>query len=401
MSHTLLNQAIETYSAPAKSSCPPTAGAPPIAAPMARLRVCHLINGEHYAGAERVQDLLALRLPECGVDPTLVCLKPGKFAILRHSKDTPLIEMPMRSRCDLRPATKLARLLRDEGFDALHTHTPRAALIGHIASRLSKVPMVHHVHGQTATEVRRQWWTGLMARVERMCIARAAAVVAVSPSAARYIAAHGVEPSRLRVVPNGVPAHDKLSEKATPVGEWILGTIALFRRRKGLESVLQAVSLLRKQGFAVRLRAIGSFETTEYRDEVLRYAAGLDIESHVDWLGFQSDIDRQLAKMDLLVFPSLVAEGLPMVPLEAMSAGLPIVATRVDGVTDLLRDGIEGVLCRAGDADDLALAVARVIRGETDWQALRRRAHRRQRDEFSDRAMAAAVAKLYHDISKE
>jgi glycosyltransferase involved in cell wall biosynthesis len=367
---------------------------------VAPVRVLHLINGEHYAGAERVQDLLALRLPEFGVEPALACLKPGRFAVLRRSQATPLYELPMRSRWDMRPATKLARLLRLEGFDLLHTHTPRAALIGQIASRLSGVPMIHHVHGQTATEVRRRWWSGLMARVERMSISRATAVVAVSPTAARYMAAHGVAESRLRVVPNGVPAHDTLPARSLPTGEWTLGTIALFRPRKGLETVLNALSLLRRQGFAVRMRAVGSFETADYQDEVLRYAADLDLQAHVDWLGFQSDIDRQLAKMDLLVFPSLLAEGLPMVPLEAMAAGVPIVASRVDGVTDLVRDGIEGLLCAPGNADDLAAAVARIIRGESDWQTLRRRAHRRQYEEFSDRAMAAAIAQLYREVLK-
>ena len=337
MSPSLLNPDVQGSSA-GQSLADECAAPPPV-------RVLHLINGEHYAGAERVQDLLAMRLPEFGVEPALACLKPGRFAVLRRSQATPLYELPMRSRWDLRPAMKLARLLRVEGFDLLHTHTPRAALIGNIASRLCGVPMIHHVHGQTATEVRRRWWSGLMARVERISIARATAVVAVSATAARYMAAHGVAESRLRVVPNGVPAHDTLPSRSMPTAEWTLGTIALFRPRKGLETVLNALSLLRRQGFAVRLRAVGSFETAEYQDEVLRYAAGLELQAHVDWLGFQSDIDRQLAKMDLLVFPSLLAEGLPMVPLEAMAAGVPIVASRVDGVTDLVRDGIEGLLC--------------------------------------------------------
>ena len=395
MSHSLINDEMQGWSAG-----PMGADDSEITAPVAPVRVLHLINGEHYAGAERVQDLLAMRLPEFGVEPALACLKPGRFAVLRRSQTTPLHELPMDGRWDLRPATKLARLLRSEGFDLLHTHTPRAALIGQIASRLSGVPMIHHVHGQTATEVRRRWWSGLMARVERMSISRAAAVVAVSPTAARYMAAHGVAESRIRVVRNGVPAHDTLPPRAPPRGEWTLGTIALFRPRKGLETDLNAIKLLREQGFPVRLRAVGSFETVGYHDEVLKYAAGLDIEAHVDWLGFQSDIDRQLAKMDLLVFPSLLAEGLPMVPLEAMAAGVPIVASRVDGVTDLVRDGIEGLLCRPGDAEELAAAVTRIIRGESDWQTLRRRAHRRQRDEFSDRAMAEAIAKLYRDVLK-
>jgi glycosyltransferase involved in cell wall biosynthesis len=362
------------------------------------VRVLHLINGEHYAGAERVQDLLALRLPEFGVEPALACLKPDRFPVLRRSQATPLYALPMRNRWDFRPAAKLARLLRRERFDLLHTHTPRAALIGQIASALSGVPMIHHVHGQTATEIRRRWWSGLMARVERISLSRAAAVIAVSPTAARYMAMHGIVESRLRVVPNGVPAQDTLLPRSSPRGEWTLGTIALFRPRKGLETVLNGLSLLRRQGFSVRLRAVGSFETADYQREVMQYAAGLQLEGQVDWLGFQSDIDRQLAKMDLLVFPSLLAEGLPMVPLEAMAAGVPIVASRVDGVTDLIRDGIEGLLCRPGDADDLAAAVARIIRGELDWQTLRRRAHRRQREEFSDQAMAASIAQLYREV---
>lgn len=90
-----------------------------------------------------------------------------------------------------------------------------------------------------------------------------------------------------------------------------------------------------------------------------------------------------------------------MVPLEAMAAGVPIVASRVDGVTDLIRDGVNGLLCSPGDAEELAAAVARVIRGESDWQSLRRRAHRRQREEFSDRTMAAAIARIYQEVLNE
>jgi glycosyltransferase involved in cell wall biosynthesis len=390
MSYSLLHPEVEGYMADPELADMQNGNTP--------IRVLHLINGEHYAGAERVQDLLAVRLPEFGIEPALACLKPGRFPILRRSQATPLHELPMHGRWDLRPAIKLARLLRRGQFDLLHTHTPRAALIGQIASRLSGVPMIHHVHGQTATEVHRRWWSGLMARVERMSVSRAAAVVAVSRTAARYMAAHGVAGSRLRVVRNGVPAENALATRSTPTGEWTLGTIALFRPRKGLETVLNALSLLRRQGFAVRLRAVGSFETADYQREVMQYIAGLKIEAYIDWTGFQSDIDRQLAKMDLLVFPSLLAEGLPMVPLEAMAAGVPIVASRVDGVTDVVRDGIEGLLCPPGDAGELAAAVARIIRGESDWQALRRRAHRRQREEFSDRAMAAAVAQLYREV---
>ena len=143
---------------------------------------------------------------------------------------------------------------------------------------------------------------------------------------------------------------------------------------------------------------VGSFESPAYEREVRQFAASLNIADRVDWRGFQSDVDGELAQMDLLAFPSLLAEGMPMVPLEAMAAGVPLVASRVDGVSDLVRDGIDGLLCRPGDAADLADAVARAIRCEVNWQSLRASAHRRQQDEYSDRAMAAGVARVYRDV---
>ena len=119
-----------------------------------RLRALHVINGEHYAGAERVQDLLAARLPDFGVDVAFACVKPDKFPALRRSQQTVLHQIPMRQRWDLRPAWKLARLLRAGKFDILHAHSARAAMIAAVASRLSGVPLVLHVHGNTATEIR-------------------------------------------------------------------------------------------------------------------------------------------------------------------------------------------------------------------------------------------------------
>ena len=97
------------------------------------LRVLHVVNGELYAGAERVQDLLAARLPEFGVEVAFACIKPDQVSRMRrHRKSTPLVNLPMRSRFDLRPAWRLAKMVRQEHFDVIHTHTPRAALVGRL-----------------------------------------------------------------------------------------------------------------------------------------------------------------------------------------------------------------------------------------------------------------------------
>ncbi len=83
------------------------------------VRVVHVVNGEHYAGAERVQDLLATGLSEFDVQTTFVCVKPNRFAAMRRSQSTPLVNLPMRSRFDLRPAWRLAQ------------HSARARLRSH------------------------------------------------------------------------------------------------------------------------------------------------------------------------------------------------------------------------------------------------------------------------------
>jgi glycosyltransferase involved in cell wall biosynthesis len=359
--------------------------------------VLHAINGEHFAGAERVQDLLALGLPEFGIETAFVCLKPDRFPAARRSI-TPLYKLPMSGRFDLWPAWRLARLIREEGLELLHTHTPRAALVGGIAARLAGVPMVHHVHGQTASEVGRRWMSWFNARVERFSLSHAKAVIAVSESAGRYIASHGVAAERVRVVSNGVPPSERLLPRVPPRETWTLATIALFRPRKGLETLLEAIGQLRRNSLSVRLRAIGSFETPEYERGIRALSARLGLDECVEWAGFRSNVVEELLATDLLIFPSLLAEGLPMVIIEAMAAGTPIVGSRVDGVADAVRDGVDGLLCEPGNAGELAAAIGRVVRGEIDWQDLRSNAWRRQHEQFSDRSMARGIAALYREI---
>ena len=118
----------------------------------------------------------------------------------------------------------------------------------------------------------------------------------------------------------------------------------------------------------------------------------------VSWVGLTRDVTAELRKMDLFVLPSLFGEGLPMVVLEAMTAGVPVVATRVAGIPEAIRHGQDGVLANPGDAEDLAQAMADLIAGRYDWLALRASALARHADGFSDRAMAAGVAAVYREL---
>jgi len=372
------------------STCLPRDAAPP-----ELIRVLHVINGEHYAGAERVQDGLALRLPELGFAVGFACVKPQRFAAARHAQDSPLVEMPMRGGFDLRAAFRLARLIRRENYALVHTHTPRSVLVGAWAARLAGVPLVHHVHSQTAVEVGSSWGLRLSAWVERMSVRRAISVMAVSPSLRAYLIRSGYRPEQIVLVPNGVAAQDELPPEPRRTGPWTVGVVALFRPRKGLEVLLEALARLKAGGLPVRLRAVGRFETTAYENEVRRRAQQLELAGDVDWVGFRSDVLAELRQMDAFVLPSILCEALPMSILEAMAAGTTVVGSRVEGVTDIIRDGQDGVLVEPGDAADLARALHGVLTDAAAARRLRHAAWRRQAQSFSDRSMAAAVAAVY------
>jgi glycosyltransferase involved in cell wall biosynthesis len=365
---------------------------------MDTVRVLHVVNGEHYAGAERVQDLLALRLGGEGFEVGFACVKPDRFPRLREARQAPLYTLAMRGRADLSPARRLARIIRDEGFRLVHTHTPRAAFVGRLAATLAGVKVVHHLHSPTARDTTHLWRNLLNGASERLSIAGVPGVIAVSQSLERYAKRLGVPADRLDVVHNGVPSYGDLMQRATPRGMWTLGAVALFRPRKGLEVLLETLAGLRGSGLPMRLRAVGAFETPDYERQVKELAQRLGVANAIEWRGFRRDVHDELDRMDLFVLPSLFGEGLPMVVLEAMAAGVPVVATRVEGVPEAVRDGVDGLLTTPGDARDLAAKIARITAADVDWQALRASAHTRQAERFSDCSMAAGVAEVYRRV---
>lgn len=362
------------------------------------LRVLHVINGEHFAGAERVQDLLAGSLPPLGFAVSLACLKPGQFAAVRAFREAPLIDLPMRGRFDLWPVRALIRQIRAEGYRLLHAHTPRALLVAGLAARWTGVPLVYHVHSPAARDSTRRWQNRINAAVERALLGQAQAVITVSRSLRDDVVARGLAAEKVTVVPNGVPQRPARPPRRVEETSWTLGTVALFRPRKGIEVLLEALALLRADGLPVRLRAVGGFESPEYEAEVKHRAEQLGLTPAIDWTGFTRDVDRELAAMDALVLPSLFGEGLPMVVLEAMAAGVPVVASRVEGIPEAIEDGREGLLATAGDATALARSLRRLIGGEVDWEQLRRAALERQAEQFSEQSMAAGVAAVYRRV---
>lgn len=380
---------------------PPTVAAPvapPKETPVETVRVLHVINGEHYAGAERVEDLLAKCLPEFGYAAGFACLKLDQFNTMRQTREAALYDVRMRTRFDPRAVRRVARIVREEGYQLIHAHTIRPLLVGSVVSAMTGVPLVYHAHSPTSNDSTRRWRNRFNGTVERMCLRRVSRIVAVSQAMGDHIAAEGFDRDRITVVPNGVPMLDSLPSRATPTGPWTLGVVALFRPRKGIEILLEAMARLREEQIPVRLRAVGTFESPEYEVEIRSLVRRLDLIKQVEWTGFTRDVTTELRKMDLFVLPSLFGEGLPMVVLEAMAAGVPVVASRVSGIPEVIRHAREGILVEPADPDSLAREIAALADGRYDWAKMREDAYKRQEMHYSDRAMAEGVAVVYNNV---
>ncbi len=376
----------------------PTPTEPDEPAPPQTIRALHVVNGEHYSGAERVQDLLATQLPRLGCEVGFVCVKPRRFPAARESKDAPLAEMPMRGRFDLRVVKRIAAMITHDDYDLVHAHTPRTALVGRLAARRAGVPFLYHVHSPAGRDSTRWLLNRINAMVEWGAVRDADRLIAVSPSLRQYMILRGIAAERVTCVPNGVPALGNAHDRRPPSGTWMLGTVALFRPRKGVEVLLESLAVLRSRGVNVRLRAVGGFETPAYEWSIQALAEKLGLAEAIDWIGFTRGVNRELAKIDVFVLPSLFGEGLPMVVLEAMAAGVPVVASRVEGVPDAVSHRATGLLVEAGSVSQLSRAIEEMVSDGVDYAALSHNARRRHAELFSDAKMAAGVNAVYRDV---
>jgi glycosyltransferase involved in cell wall biosynthesis len=267
---------------------------------------------------------------------------------------------------------RLARLLRSERPEILHTHTAKAGAIGRLAAILAgdaRPPIiVHTFHGH----VLRGYFDPLRGHafrlLERALARTATALVAVSPQVRDDLVALRVAPRekfvviRLgielekRVVPAGAGRDETRRVLGIPPERFVVGWIGRMTGVKRTDDVLLVVRALRERGVDAMLCMVGDGPD---RNDVEQRAHELGIMRHTLFLGYQTDVAPYYAAFDAMILPS-GNEGTPVSAIEALAAGRPVVATRVGGVPDVVRDGEDGYLVDPGAIDDMAERLARL-----------------------------------------
>ena len=367
------------------------------AAPRGPIPVTTLVDSLVSGGAERVAVELACALDRSRFAPHVIVTRDdGPLRSLLDDADVPCTMLGRRGMLDLRPWLRAHRQLRGAHGGILHAHKFGSNAWGALLARAAGVPLVVHEHNFSATPSR------LRSVIDRRWIStRAARVLCVSESVAAVERSNGVPESLIEVVDNGVrldAAWSRTDARAAlglADGPFTIGIVGRLRPEKAHEVLIESVSRLVAAGRDVQLCIVGDGPR---RAELAALVTRFGLDAMVTWAGERSDAATLAAAFDAAVICSHW-EGLPLAALEAMAAGVPLVASNVGGLPSLLA-GRAGLLVPPADPPALQDALASLIDDPSERDRIGAAGRERIASAYSFAGMVERIESIYEDIAE-
>lgn len=373
---------------------PPTVG-------IGRVRVLALLKGLGPGGAEHLV-FTAARQRDRGYDLDVAYVLDWKDHLVG-----PLNEVEVRTRCiggrslaDLRWLPRLRRLLADGGYDVVHVHSPAIAAVARLlwltVRRGRRPALVSTEHNVWRSHLRlTRWANALTYPIGDAWLAVSAEVRSSLPSRLRQ---------RTEVLVHGVVLDDFLADASKRAaaraelgaadGDVVVLTVANLRRTKGYPDLLDAAATVLARHPGTRFVAVGQ---GPMEDELRRTAHELGLGERFTFLGYRADAGRLLAGADVFAIASH-HEGYPVAVMEALAAGLPVVATTVGGMREAVVEGVNGILVPPGATADLADAIDSLV-ADAEVRARMGRASRDLAGSYDFGRTARRLSDLYADVS--
>jgi glycosyltransferase involved in cell wall biosynthesis len=259
------------------------------------------------------------------------------------------------------------RLLKREKFDLIHTHGYRADVIGVILCKLTGLPIISTCHGFISNDRNLKIYNTL----DRFSLRFFNKIITVSDPIKIDLIKSGIDESKIIVIQNAV--EEKIEDEIffynrkekrqllnTKEDEFVLGYIGRLSEEKGIKYLIESSSMLNDLNIPVKVLIIGQGPQQKELEDLAKEKG---IESKVIFTGFQWDVENWLPALDVFVLPSLT-EGTPMSLLEAMAFGIPVVASAVGGVPQVIDSGKNGILVSPGKPGEIKDAVLNLYRNE-------------------------------------
>lgn len=364
----------------------------------ARLEILVALETSGPGGAENMVLSLAAGLAARGHGVSIVTDAPGWMTDRAHQAGIPVWIETQRPGVDLPWILRLARRMRRERIDYFHSHEFSMNVFGGAAARLASVPHLATIHG-------RNYVTGAPRRVLAYRLLRRLGVpiVAVSEDLRGYLAeGFGLSREALSLIPNGIeipaptprsPGPQRERERAhlgLPATAPLVLCVGNLYPVKDHATLVRAVAKLPGVHLAIAGRG-------DEEENLRRLARELGLADRLHLLGLRDDVGALLGVCDLFAQPSR-SEGLPLAILEAMSRGVPVVASRVGGIPEAIEEGRSGVLVAPGDPEAFARAIATILASPEQAERLGRQARARVEAEFSISTMVDRYLAAYHAL---
>jgi glycosyltransferase involved in cell wall biosynthesis len=383
------------------------------------VRILRVIARLNMGGPALHVSYLTSGLAQRGYETTLVAgslsLGEGSMSYVADRLGVRVVALPELHReiallRDVRAVFRLAKLIRTERPHILHTHTAKAGAIGRLAAVLAgraRPPIVVHTfHGHVLRGYFGPVRSGFFRLLERWLARVATALVAVSPEVRDDLVALGVaRPEKFTVIRLGIELRDRVrpdddgrTQMRRLLGvspeRFVVGWIGRMTAVKRTGDVLLALKALRDRGVDACLCMVGDGPD---RNDVEERAHALGIVRHCFFLGYQDDVAPFYAAFDALLLPS-GNEGTPVSAIESLAGGRPVVATRVGGVPDVVRDGKDGFLVEAGNVDGLADRLAQLAADAALRARMGAAGRERVLARYSVERLLDDIDRLYRDL---
>ncbi|MBN1869504.1 MAG: glycosyltransferase [Candidatus Omnitrophica bacterium] len=365
-------------------------------------RILHLISSSGYFGAESILMTLARNIHD-GEYISIV----GAFKDYRDNSEIKVIELARESgiqtymlkccgRMDIFAIFRLRRYLKQNRVDILHTHNYKSDIIGALAARMAGVPIVATAHGFTDMTSSVSFYEKLDRLFLRMLFRR---VVVVTEKMLP-----GLSQKVKRVIPNGIDAGQftrneekrKLFRKEHNIneGDVLIGTIGRLSREKNQKMLLEALYPMMRDNELVKAVIVGGGPK---EDELKQFGESRHLSDRILFTGIMTDTVSVYSSLDIFVLTSLT-EGVPLTVLEAMASKLPVVATRVGGIPQIIEDGRTGLLIDAQDTEALRAKIGQLIQDPAKRRQLGDAAQAFVIANYSLQRMCNAYREVYEEV---
>ncbi|MDA0738242.1 MAG: glycosyltransferase family 4 protein [Nitrospirae bacterium] len=336
--------------------------------------------------------------------PHVVCPDTGTLKSEVEKFHVPVVSSPLPPWRKLRhkiqhpwAVWKLANIFRQWNIDIVHVNDYWWAPLAYLAAKKCHIPVVVHIRQQIEPVRIKQYW-----------LDKPDCLFPVSKDIENVLHAMAVEPSRVQVAYSGIDVnHFCGTEKrdafrkhyCVKEDQPIIGTVANLFPRKGYEYLIEALVTVKEVYPDICYVIVGEGPTS-YQEQLVRLVKEKRLESNVMFVGFQENVFEFLNAFDVFVLPSLM-EGFGIALLEAMSMSKPIVACKVGGVPEVIKDGVTGMLVPPKDSKSLATALLKILKDDPTKIRLGLAARKIVETQFTREAAMKRIQHFYIDVLRE